>query len=66
VTKQIGEFIEFLIATGSVLFQWVGDAVTKIIELRFLEVTIDQATFLIACAVIVVLALVKWRSRRST
>ena len=57
--KALEAFKEFLADRGALFLQWVGEALAKIANLQFHELTIDEAAFFLACLLIVALAILR-------
>jgi hypothetical protein len=53
------KFLEFLGDRGAIFLEWVGDAFAKIANLQFHELAADEIAFVLACALIVALAILK-------
>ncbi|MBX9776067.1 MAG: hypothetical protein K2Y71_16930 [Xanthobacteraceae bacterium] len=52
-------FLEWFRDSGAIFLQWLEDAFRKVANLQFHELTADEIAFFAACAVIVVLAVLK-------
>ena len=52
-------FLEYLGDRGPLLLQWITDAFSKIVNLQFRELEVDEIAFFLACVVIAALAILK-------